>query len=165
MNSNLDTGEVRITSPDQLHEYISVAAPGAWFVLLAALAFFAGLFLWLFMGELEVTLPALAYKEGSRAVAFLNADDSSRIRPGMAVRIHDESDKGAGTVLSVSKKRADYKDILAQVGEANAIIMKVAGNNRLFQVTMDVPDGPQDIVQTTFILENVHPAAFLLGGK
>lgn len=50
-------GRERITSPEQLNDYIKVATPGAWVLLSAALLFFAGMFYWLLTGELEVNTP------------------------------------------------------------------------------------------------------------
>ena len=43
----------KITSPEQLNSYIRVTSPGAWIVLASVLVFLAGLFIWIFFGELK----------------------------------------------------------------------------------------------------------------
>ena len=152
----------RITSPDQLNEYIRVTTPGAWVILSAVLLFFVGLSCWLFTGKLEVTIPVRAYKEGDHAVAFVPAGDAHRIEPGMPVRIWSGAERGSGTVTSVSKERVPFDDIVDVVGDAHAILMGIDEGHRFFQVSMDIPDGPQDVVQGAIIRQVVHPANFLL---
>ena len=44
----------KLTSPEQLNSYIRVTSPGAWIVLASVLVFLAGLFVWIFFGELKV---------------------------------------------------------------------------------------------------------------
>ena len=44
----------KLTSPEQLNSYIRVTSPGAWIVLASVLVFLAGLFVWIFYGELKV---------------------------------------------------------------------------------------------------------------
>ena len=157
----MEDGE-RITSPDQLNEYIRVTTPGAWLILSTALLFFVGFSYWLFTGKLEVTIPVSAYKEGDHAVAFVPAGDAHRVEPGMPVRIWNGSERGSGTVTSVSKERVPFDDIVDAVGDAHAILMGIDEGHRLFQVSMDIPDGPQDVVQGAIIREVVRPADFLL---
>ncbi len=43
----------KINSPEQLNSYIRVTSPGAWIVLASVLVFLAGLFIWIFFGELQ----------------------------------------------------------------------------------------------------------------
>ena len=45
----------KITSPEQLRNYIRVTSPGAWIVLASVLVFLAGLFIWIFFGELKIS--------------------------------------------------------------------------------------------------------------
>ena len=44
----------KITSPEQLNNYIRVTSPGAWIILASALIFMLGLFVWIFSGELSL---------------------------------------------------------------------------------------------------------------
>ena len=54
----------RITSPEQLNEYIRVTSPGAWIILSSVLVFLAGFFIWIFTGQLEVSFSSYIYTEG-----------------------------------------------------------------------------------------------------
>ena len=47
---NLD----RISSPEQLRDYIRVTTPGVWIVLLAIIILLAGVLIWAAVGSLEV---------------------------------------------------------------------------------------------------------------
>lgn len=163
--------EKRLSSPEQLNEYIRVATPGAWVLLSAAALFFAGMFVWLFTGELEVTIPISAYKEGGHTVAFVSAEDAWRIAPGMSVRVWGGFGRGEGIVTSVATDSIPFNTLLKTVGEANVVRMGLDGSHRLFQVTMNTPDtngaqaGSRGVVQGTIIIRLVHPADFLLSAS
>ena len=45
----------RISSPDQLYDYIHVTTPSVWVVLLAVFILLAGMIVWCFAGSIEVT--------------------------------------------------------------------------------------------------------------
>lgn len=44
----------KISSPEQLNNYIRITSPGAWLILASAVVFLLGFFGWLFFGELDI---------------------------------------------------------------------------------------------------------------
>ena len=44
----------KISSPEQLHDYIKVSSPGAWIVLLAIIVFLVGALVWAVNGSITV---------------------------------------------------------------------------------------------------------------
>ncbi|MBQ4431988.1 MAG: hypothetical protein II877_10845 [Synergistaceae bacterium] len=64
----------KISSPEQLNSYIRVTSPGAWIVLASVLVFLAGLFVWIFFGELKISDTA----EKSRANIYA---ENHTVRP------------------------------------------------------------------------------------
>ena len=48
----------KVSSPEQLNEYIRVANPGVWMVLAAIVILLAGVVVWGFIGHLDTTLSA-----------------------------------------------------------------------------------------------------------
>lgn len=48
----------RISSPDQLTDYLRVTNPGVWVLLASIILFLAGIFAWFYIGTLETDLAA-----------------------------------------------------------------------------------------------------------
>ena len=44
----------RISSPEQLHDYIKVSSPGAWLVLVAIIIFLVGALVWAVNGSITI---------------------------------------------------------------------------------------------------------------
>mgnify|MGYP006872991714 CR=1 FL=1 len=45
----------KISSPEQLNNYIRVTSPGTWIILASVMIFLLGFFVWIFSGELILT--------------------------------------------------------------------------------------------------------------
>ena len=54
----------RISSPEQLHDYIKVSSPGAWLVLVAIIIFLVGALVWAVNGSITVKTD-----KGSKVIA------------------------------------------------------------------------------------------------
>ena len=74
MNNN------KIKSPEQLNSYIRVTSPGIWFILSAIMLFLAGFFVWIFVGELEISFPTYVYTDGNNSLAFMTADKALQLK-------------------------------------------------------------------------------------
>lgn len=61
----------RVSSPEQLNDYVKVSSPGIWAVLAAVLILLAGAFVWGILGRLETTVPAVGHKPGRRGRLLL----------------------------------------------------------------------------------------------
>ena len=75
----------RLSSPDDLTDYLKVTNPGMWGVLVAVVVLLVGLIVWSSVGTLPTTVSARAYvQDGS---ATIRIPDSSAIAEGMPVTI------------------------------------------------------------------------------
>ena len=54
----------RISSPEQLHDYIKVSSPGAWLVLVAIIVFLVGALVWAVNGSITINTDT-----GSKVIA------------------------------------------------------------------------------------------------
>ena len=54
----------RISSPEQLHDYIKVSSPGAWLVLVAIIIFLVGALIWGVKGSITINT-----EEGTKVIA------------------------------------------------------------------------------------------------
>lgn len=150
----------RITSPEQLNEYIRVTSPGAWIILSSVLVFLAGFFIWIFTGQLEVSFSSYIYTEGKNSSAFLPIEQASKLRNGMTARL---SENGiSGTVVNVSEKSLSFSDISQLIGENNALAMNINDGTRFLKADLEFTNPPSKISGAVFILDKVKPVSFLL---
>ncbi|MBQ8967170.1 hypothetical protein [Ruminococcus sp.] len=73
----------RISSPEQLTDYLRVTNPGIWALLAAVIFLLGGLFAWSMAGSLDTLAEGVAVVEDGQA-SIVTADSS--VRSGMTVR-------------------------------------------------------------------------------
>ena len=74
----------RISSPEQLNDYLHVTSPGIWAILTAVIVFMAGVFVWSCTGTLETKSPASMIVKDH--VAEIVVKDDSVLEKGMLIR-------------------------------------------------------------------------------
>lgn len=75
----------RISSPEQLNDYIRVTNPGVWLVLAAVIALLIGACVWGMFGHLDTTISAPVEVRGGEARLLL--EDGQQIDPSTPVII------------------------------------------------------------------------------
>lgn len=123
----------RISSPEQLTDYLKVTNPGIWTLLAAVVILIGGLFAWSTVGELETLADGTAIVSDGTAQIKL-ADGRNEVKSGMAVRFGEEE----YYISSVQKDEFGAVYAYAPVSEVN---------------------GVYDVKVVT---EKIHPISFLL---
>lgn len=75
----------RVSSPEQLNDYIKVTNPGVWLVLAAVIALLIGACVWGMFGHLDTTISAPVEVRGGEARLLL--EDGQQIDPSTPVII------------------------------------------------------------------------------
>ncbi len=122
----------RISSPEQLTEYLRVTNPGIWMVLSAVILLFIGVFAWACIGTLETRADAKIIVSDDTATIIMV--DPVEIKAGMTVNV------------------ASQQFVIASVQEDEY------GRNTGIAVVM-LPDGTYD---GTVVTESVHAIDFLI---
>ena len=81
----------RISSPEQLTDYLKVTNPGIWLVLAAVILLLAGLIVWASVGTIETAVDAKVIVNGHTAMVVTN--DSGTLSSGMPLRVCSEEYK------------------------------------------------------------------------
>ena len=80
----------RISSPEQLDDYLKVTSPKVWVLLVAIALLLAGLLLWGGFTTVESYATGTARAVGGElTVTFDDADKAGRVQPGMEMEIGD----------------------------------------------------------------------------
>ncbi len=81
----------KVSSPEQMNDYIRVTSPGVWLVLAAVIALLAGLIIWSALGRLETTVAAAAVAGADGGViCYIGEDDLDAVQEGQTVRVGGE---------------------------------------------------------------------------
>ena len=85
----------RISSPEQLRDYMRVTTPGTWMVLTAVILLLAGLIVSSALVNVESTIPgqAVVDEDGMLMQIELPLSQKSLVSPGMVVRVSDREAK------------------------------------------------------------------------
>ena len=77
----------RVSSPDQLQDYMCVTNPSIWMVLAAVIVLLAGILIASITGTLESTVPATARIENGTATVEVRGQAAGELKEGMTLRI------------------------------------------------------------------------------
>ena len=124
----------RISSPEQLNDYMRVTSPAVWMVLGAVIALLAGLLVLSSVKKLETLRPAGAQVANGVMEITLPASKAEEVDDGMPVRI-------AGQEVAIEYVRENA------AGEA------------ICTADIDVEDGNYDV---EIVTDSVSPISFLL---
>ncbi len=144
----------RVSSPEQLNEYIRVSNPGIWMILAAIVVLLIGAIAWGVFGTLDTTLPAVAVAEEGEAIVYIKEADIDSVENGMTVRIGDME----GTIVEIASAPVavdgSFSDYALHVGNLVngewVFAVKVSG---------DFADG---VHHAEIVVERVSPMSFIL---
>ena len=69
----------KITSPEQMNDYIRVSNPGIWMVLAAVIVLLAGVCVWGVFGRLDTSLQTGGVCQNGRLIVYISEKDFSDI--------------------------------------------------------------------------------------
>ena len=79
----------KVKSPENLDDYIRVAGPGVWLLLVSVILLLAGACVWSVFGHIDSTIPSVVCVEKGAAVCYIDEENISSVQPGMTVRFGD----------------------------------------------------------------------------
>ena len=126
----------RVSSPEQLSDYLRVTNPGIWIVLAAVVVILVGFFVWMSVGVIETTVKVGVSTQNKQAeVAITSAENNME------------------------------KDMTLRVGGKETVILSTETDSygrTVGKAEVDLPDG---MYEGTLVTESVHPIQFLLTSK
>lgn len=81
----------RISSPEQLQDYIRVSNPGVWLLLAGIVAVLVGFCVWCAFGHMESRLPVPVLCGSGMNSCYVSEEDAAKIKPGMELRVGEET--------------------------------------------------------------------------
>ncbi len=144
----------RVSSPEQLNEYIRVSNPGVWMILVAIVLLLIGVCAWGVLGHLDTTVSAAAVSTEGQTILYVKEGSIGDVAEGMTVRI-GELEYTVTTIaaepVAVDESFSDYARHVGglQTGEwVYAVTVSAA-----------LPDG---VYNAQIVIESVAPMSFIL---
>lgn len=145
----------RISSPDQLNDYIKLANPGIWFILMAILILLAGACIFGTVGHIDSYVPGVVISENNQAVCLVKKEYGSRFSSDMYIRSN-------GIEYKVSLSDAKPITLTPDV-DSYALF---AGNMQIGEWVYEVAvDGEitEGIYEVQLVTERISPLSFIFG--
>ena len=79
----------KISTPDELRDYIHVVNPGVWMALSAILVLLIGALIWARVSSINTYVSCVVSVNDGKAVVYYDADMSSQILAGQSVKTDD----------------------------------------------------------------------------
>lgn len=146
----------RVSSPEQLNDYIRVSNPSVWMTLAAIIVLLVGVCVWGVLGRLETKINAAALAEDGLIVCYVKEADAGKIENGMLVRIGGKEftveDISETPVAVVQGEK--FSEYLLHVGNLQA-------GEWVYEVILDgnLTDG---IYSAEIVVDSVSPLSFVL---
>jgi hypothetical protein len=156
----------RISSPEQLDEYIKVASPGIWLVLTALFVLLASVSVWGFTGTLPKTLTVNGIMEDNgKVVCFIDANALSKDIKGCKAQVVPAGNAAYdGLVSDVSLNPYSAREIAAGY-ESDWVAQSLVTSGYSYAVTIELSGGPVYtggvIARVTIITEEIKPVSYL----
>ncbi len=78
----------KVSSPEQLNEYIRVSDPGVWMVLAAIVILLIGVCIWGVLGHLDTTVKTVAVAEKNQITLYIKETDIGSVKENTKVVIN-----------------------------------------------------------------------------
>lgn len=144
----------RVSSPEQLNEYIRVANPGVWMVLAAIVILLIGAVVWGVVGHIDTTVTAVSVVENGTMRVYVKETDVGKIKLGQKVRMED----GEGTVAEIAAEPVmvdgQFTDYMCHIGALHS-------GEWVYAVVVDGQwnDG---VGRAQITIERISPMSFIL---
>ena len=90
----------RISSPEQLNDYIRVSTPSVWMLLATIIVLLVGVCVWGVFGHMDTKLPVAVVSEGEVVTAYVRSADAGKVFAGQTIYV----DGAQGKVVSIGEE-------------------------------------------------------------
>ncbi len=143
----------RVSSPEELNDYIRVTTPGTWLTLAAVGVLLAGFIVWGAAGTLETKMDTAAVANAGTVVCYIPEAEIAAVAPGDAVRVNNEEFTVAQISAQPSAVDGSFPAYALRVGS-------LAAGEWVYEAILDgsLPDG---VYTASVVTDRVSPISFL----
>lgn len=161
----------RISSPEQLNDYIRVSNPSIWLVIGALIAMLGAVAAWSIWGSLPTRINASGAVINGSICCYLSPSEAAGVQSGQEVLIHLAGIPGSGyntpdmkgVVSSVSSQPLSRSQVAAELNN-DYLLQSLAVPDFSLKVSVSTGDpAPADgsIVDLGIVIDDIRPIGFL----
>lgn len=148
----------RISSPEQLNDYIKVAYLGVWLVMGTVIVFLLAVGFWGFTGTIDNTVEEKGYSDGENIYCYLTEEQVQDVCEGQKGRIGEVPVE----VESVSEVPDNYDDMVSRIGNEKAVhALRISEDDWKYLVTLSSEKKMTGFVDISITTDSVSPIAYL----
>lgn len=146
----------RLSSPEQLDDYIKVSNPGIWLVLLAIIILLSGVFFWMVNGKMDSEVSSVAICNNGIVTCYINETDGQTVKKGMKLTINDTDTTISSITDEPEELPANSDSYLMHLGglDSSSFVYSAKAS-----VSAKMPDG---IYPVSIVTDTVSPITFIL---
>lgn len=146
----------RVSSPEQLNDYIRVANPSVWIALVAVVILLIGVCVWGVFGRLDTVLTVGAVSEGEQTICYVKESDIGSVSPDLKVRLNGEEYRILEIALRPIQIDEDFPEYLAHLGG-------ITQGEWAYAVALDCAAGADGgIYEAQIVIESISPMSFVI---
>ena len=146
----------RVSSPEQLNDYIRVANPSVWIALSAVIFLLVGIVVWGVFGKLDTILTVGAVTDGEQTICYVKESDISNISTDMKVRLNGEEFGIADIAVQPIQVDTAFPEYLAHLGG-------ISQGEWVYAVILDGSFGADGgIYAAEIVIESISPMTFVV---
>ena len=145
----------KISSPEQMNDYIRVSSPSVWMVLAAVIVLLAGVCVWGMFGHLDTAVQTGGVCTNGRLTVFVGEEDHDKIGENAVISV----DGVEYTVAEITNAPIRVDD------QIDPYVVHLAGfteGDWVYRLYADVPGLADGVYAASVITERVRPLDFVL---
>ena len=128
----------KVSSPEQLNDYIKVSSVGIWLILCVLILFLVSVFVWAIFGSLTTTVAANGVCDGTQVVCYVDNTDSVDI--GDKVKINGKE----GEIVAIAETPVSSSALSEKYDEYTVYSLQPADWS--YEVTVKCDDCTEGVV-------------------
>ena len=144
----------RVSSPEQLNDYIRSASPDVWFIMAAVMILLVGVCVWGIFGHIDTRIESGGVCSGGTLTVYLAEKYEDMMTGDMVITVNDTEYAVSGvsdTPVRISGSGDSYAMHKAGLSEGDYAV--------IVQAQTDLPDGEYKAVVT---VESIPPMRFVI---
>lgn len=144
----------RVSSPEQLNDYVRVSNPGVWMVLTAVIVLLFGICVWGVWGNLETILHTVCICQDGKMICYVSDREIDSVKSGMTITVQEKK----YTISSISEVPVEIDE------KMDAYALYIGGfkaGDWVYEVIADteLSDGTYE---AEIVTDSIHPISFLM---
>ena len=144
----------KVSSPEQLQDYVKVANPGLWMVISAIVILLVGVIAWGLIGKIDTTVSTAIVTDCGKTVIYIGESDVEKLAIGMTVRSEGKEYK----ITDIAKEPIKVDESLTDYAiHASGLTV----GEWVYVVSIDGKH-PEGIQKADIVIESISPISFVL---